>query len=247
MKMGFRNENRVRFQIHLIYKCNLKCKYCNEFMDLLNWDGDETSITLEDLKRGADIIKSKRIQTNKLRIVGGEPTMHMHLKECLELIVKEWLGNRKIVSSNGILPVPNVKGIRYKYSPIGGRRKMNHLPVMISPFDLGIEPKIGFEDPCGQSRYCGRSFDTYGFSPCPNAGPMGRLFGIDPYHSEPVLLGMREMCQHCIYSVGKKVMHKLMREVIEGKINYPTKSYKEGLKRQLDKPTFFKKFRERVN
>ena len=236
----------IRFRIHLTYRCNLNCEYCVQFVDKLKYDED-TDITIRDLVDSARILKFYNIQISLLRITGGEPTLHPLLKECCEVIANKWESHLNVVFSNGQIPVQKIKGMHYSISEIGDIKKVNHKPPMISPFDLGIEPVFGFTIPCTQMNRCGRLFDTYGFSYCASAGSIGRLIGIDPYHSKPVMLGIPEMCQHCPWSLSKSVRVDLAEKVKEGKIKYPTNTYREGLERQLDDPFFFKKFIDRTN
>jgi len=235
----------VRFQINLTYRCNLKCKYCILHLDKLGWTED-SDITLEDLELGAKLVKKYNVQGGWLRVSGGEPTLHPKFRECCEVVFNNWGGYKKTVFTNGVNTYPRGIKLNRIVSPPGSYKKVAHSPTMISPADLGIEPAVGFLYPCSQSTRCGRVFDTYGFSYCPNAGAMGRLFDIDPYQSKPVVLGLPDMCQHCLWSISKPIRKSLMNKAVSGKIDYPTKTYREGLERQLDKPTFFKKFKDRV-
>ena len=111
--------------------------------------------------------------------------------------------------------------------------------------DLGLQPIFGFTRPCRIMIKCGRLFDAFGFSFCPNAGIRGRILRIDPYQPRPVLLGYPSMCQHCIFTLPTNQRTKLWQAVKDGKIEHPTKTYREGLERALEEPVKFKRFQER--
>jgi hypothetical protein len=164
------------------------------------------------------------------------------------VIKKEWPGRKKIVYSNKIIYADkNRVNMKVKWAPIGGVWKARHNPPMISPVDLGLNPKRDFLSNCYFGKRCGRLFDAFGFSFCPVAGQMGRIFNIDPYHSEPVLLGNPEMCRHCAWSQNRRKRFELWVAARDGKLEYPTKTYREAIARSNGEGLrTFKKFEERV-
>ncbi len=244
----YRYRITTKYQINFTYRCNLKCKWCITFKDRLLWP--DSDITVEDIKLGGRIARQYTHQVGKLRIGGGEPLMHPQITECCKAINENWKCRLPVLFTNGTLGHLDKSLMYCKVSPVTeakcGWRKRVHLPPMISPMDLGLQPELGFTKPCKIMNKCGRLFDAFGFSFCPNAGIRGRLLGIDSYQPRPVLLGIPSMCQHCIFTIAsRRKRSQLWEGAMNGKIEYPTKTYKEGLKRALEEPIKFKKFQER--
>ena len=236
----------VRYQISLTYRCNLRCKDCYMFNDHLDWP--DSDITVEDIRKGGQLLKQHGIVIQqKLRIGGGEPTLHPRLKECCLAAREEWKKGVPLIMSNMIESIPSGTKARLRRSPMGEFKLSCHRPQLISPADLGMEPLGGFMRSCKGQKGCGRLFDKWGFAPCVFATGRGRLLGIDPYQPRPILMGQPEMCQHCHHSQPPKMQRKLTDMAIAGKIEYPTKTYREGLERWRDEPVQFRTFRERLS
>jgi len=71
------SDEPIDLEISLTYKCNLDCKYCYAKGLRNNYD----YISFNDIKK---IIKwLKRQNKNKIRLIGGEPTIHPQIKEIL--------------------------------------------------------------------------------------------------------------------------------------------------------------------
>jgi len=234
----------ARFQIVFTYRCNLNCKWCDRFMDSVPWP--DSDMVGGDLAFGLSAIKQSGIEIEQCRIGGGEAKMHPCFASMAYYVRFIW-GNDKIrtsVSTNTL--IPNDKSLEVIYQEAGPKTKSKHTPVMISPYDLGLDPEQGFVSPCRMSRVCGRLFDAFGFAACPYEGPMGRLFGIDPYQAEPVMLGRYDLCCHCVHSLPTKKKKAVWQDALDGKIEFPTKSYREALDRFAEHPTVFKRFQERL-
>jgi hypothetical protein len=240
-------ETFLKYSIVLTYRCNGSCKYCNRFLDIVPWNVD---LSIEDLKAGWKAICETDSTIVKVRITGGEPLMHPNFDECINYINQTWNSKatiRLVVMSNQILPRRPLRKLRYRGFTSQEQKIAAHEPPMISPKDLGLSPIYGTDIICSGQRGCGRLFDPYGFSYCVYSGPIGRVLGIDPYQTYPVLQGQQEMCEHCTYSLDRKVAVKLFQQVRDGKLEYPTKSYKEGVARIKDGVNVdFPKFQERL-
>lgn len=234
----------TRYQINLTYRCNLSCKWCISFID--NIPFEDSDITIEDLKIGGELVKQYGVQDGWLRVSGGESLLHPEVKECCRVIKEFWNGSKKTLFTNGIISVPKGLGIRYIVSPPGIGKKTQHTPPMISPADLGIEPVLGFTRSCAMQSKCGRLFDAFGFSFCPYAGCIGRILKIDPYQSRPILMGLPSMCEHCLWSLSKVDRLRLSEDVKNGRLEYPTKTFREGVERHKEEPIKYKKFQERI-
>jgi len=234
----------MRFQIVFTYSCNMACQYCDRYVDSLPWPN--TDITKEDLRLGLEVVKKSRVHIKQCRITGGEPKVHPSFEELAKYVLETWGDKGRIrtsVSTNMVLKNPRGLGVRWQKYPMAEK---NHVPVMISPYDLGKHPVRGYTTYCRVQCRCGRLFDKFGFASCPYAGPIGRVLGIDPYQSMPVLYGRPDICRHCVHSLDRWDRLKIYKDALAGKIEFPTKTFREGLERFKAEPTEFKTFQERV-
>ncbi len=244
----------IRFGMVLTYRCNASCKHCNRFLNEIPWN--DTDLTLEDLRLGWEAVQRSGLTVEKVRMTGGENLLHPEFEPCMNYINSTWAKNyvgdedkpRTVVFSNGILPRPSLFQVRYNYHKDVKGKIEAHTPPMISPVDLGLTPKRGTGRFCPRRRACGRLFDCHGFATCIFAGAIGRVIGVDPYKPYPVLDGIKEICDHCPWSMGVGGGLNLMQDAVAGKFEYPTKTYAEGLKIvKSGKGIVIPKFQERLN
>jgi hypothetical protein len=235
----------IRVQINLTYDCNMSCHMCIQLQDVLEWK-NPMHINVEDLKLAAEIFEDLGIETRMVRLSGGEPTVHPQYEKCVEAVTKYWKYDRLVVCTNTLVEKP-VEGVtKYRLSPPGWKEP-RHVPWTISPDDLGIKTPTRLPIDCIVMRRCGVLFDSYGFGPCGNANPIGRVLGIDPYRTTPVIRGFSpEMCKHCIGVLNKYQREEIQKDALDGKIEWPSKTYREGIEREKESPTQFKTFRERL-
>jgi len=233
----------VNYQIAVTYRCNWACPHCCELFGVLPSMGPESDLTVEDVEMSGCILKEHGIEVGKCGLTGGEPTLVLNLAELRTAVVRCWRpARRPRVFSNGT----GGKGRGIRVSDAGAKAAKQY-PIMVSPADLGMEPVEGFGTPCWAQIRCGRYFDAFGFSGCPAAPSLGRLFGVDVHEAEPVLLTSRELCRHCIHTVGKRRMSALSHAAATGQIEYPTRTYREALERRRSEGYVrFKSFKERL-
>jgi len=241
--------NSICIGIYLTYRCNLSCDRCYQLANRILWI--DSDISLDDLLIGSHVLKKHNLSTHgTIRVIGGEPTLHPDLVSCVRIIKDEWISEKShaVLCTNGTVKFDEKSvGLRIRYSKPGPRKFQDQRTVLISPFDLGYVPVLGSFNVCDLARRCGRVFDTYGFTFCPYAGTLGQILRIDPYHKSPILMGFPEFCQHCVWSLSNKDRQYIYSLVQAGKVEYPSKSYKEGLARLHGTPFKFRKFQERLN
>ena len=213
-------------------------------LDLVPWS--DSDITIEDIRISGGIIKQCGFSVGRVRVAGGEPTLHKNLTECCDAITKYWGLKRAVVCTNAIIDYPKGISFRNVESSPEHFRKDVHKPPMVSPVDIGLDPVLGFNRLCKFSHRCGALFDAFGFSFCPKAGAIGRLLGIDPYQAEPVLLGNENICKHCPYSLPEELRMQVSSDVRNGIIEYPTETYRNAIRKCKENPMKFKKFQDRL-
>lgn len=110
--------------IFLTRKCNLKCPYC--FADeFVNKENEEFSI--ENFKKVVEFIKADG--TNRIGLIGGEPTVYSHFKEVIEILNADEKIKTVIIYTNGL----NLD----KYLDILGNEKIHFLINCNSASDIG--------------------------------------------------------------------------------------------------------------
>lgn len=235
----------IRFGIAPTYRCNLNCRYCNRGVDKHPWQ--DADLSVEDVEQAGDMVKSAGIKVNKVRVTGGEPTLHPQLKEICDAISERWgIIRWTHVLTNGTTVKTRPRDIKAKYSADRPTDKSKfHRPFSISPDDLGLRGDYGTKWPCEQQTGCGRLFDGFGFSFCVLAGHLGRLLRIDPYSRTPVLQGDPRICKHCLFSLGRRQRWRIWGRWQQGKQEAETKTYREGNAMLAQLPFRFKRWRER--
>lgn len=238
----------IRFGVAPTYRCNLHCLMCNRWIDKFSWQGN-SDVSVEAVRQAGLLLKEYGIKVNKVRVTGGEPTLHPQLKEIVDVIATEWGVCRWThVLTNGTTAKTRPVDIKATYSGGSGvavgTKLSQHRPFSISPADLGMVGKYGTEWPCEQQTGCGRLFDAFGFSFCVIAGSLGRLLRINPYSRTPVLKGNPDICKHCIFSIGRKARWRIWGRWAEGKQEPVTETFAATEDRYRQEPFLFKLWSE---
>lgn len=217
----------IRFGIVPTYACNLKCNMCNRWLDKFNWP--DSDLTTSDVEEAGEMVVAAGIKVNKVRITGGEPTLHPRLAEICDITRDVWKVERcTTVLTNATTKATRPKQIWARYKSTDEKTEKIHHPFSISPNDLGLKGDYGTKYPCEQQMGCGRLFDAYGFSFCVLAGSLGRLLRIDPYSKTPVLEGDPRICKHCIFSVGRKMRWRIWSRWRAGLQEAATRTYRDA-------------------
>lgn len=173
-----------RVEVHVTYRCDLGCLYCNRgCFSHIEFAPD---MSLEYFTKFIDECKSLNFPVKEFVIIGGEPTLH---KDCIEFIklAKDYtdsIGGMVILFSNNyserahsVIEYVKSNNLCVVYEPTFKTKKVNHAEspddfcVFISPTDIG-KKRI---DPCGCYIYCGFSMDSLGYTCCSLGGMISSL------------------------------------------------------------------------
>ncbi len=217
--------------------------------DVLPSSDTDSDITVEDIIIAGRMLESRGIAVGKLRLCGGEPLLHPRIKELYQITKEHWRPKsffRCYSSGKEPLPIAKKSELHLSISP-PSRKIVCHDPVLISPVDHGLPIVQGVDRQCKFARDCGCGFDTYGFTPCPRAWSLGRLFGMDVHRSEPTLLGWTGLCQHCLHSASNKDVQRLVNAAKRGEIEHPSPAFRAALlKRNAEGFLSITKFQKRL-
>ena len=228
----------------------MRCPYCFQMFDQLPCGDEGSDMTEEEMIVAGGMLRDRGIIVRKLRFSGGEPLLHPNVKRLSELAKERWRPTGWFKIFTGGIPA----GMERGDLPRAGRLRWNppkakavfHQPVLVSPLDVGLKMVWGVGRPCKFQAKCGAAFDAYGFSPCTRAWSLGRLFGFEVHSREPSLVGWEELCRHCLHSVSEADRLKVRRDVLAGKMEYPSRTFRWAIKRRRAKGFLpLKRFGER--
>ena len=95
-----RLSHKKTLELHVTDHCNLNCKSCSHYAPV----ADEYYISLEELEGYYNNIKNRGlIFFSTLRLMGGEPLLHPHITEIIELSRAYFSDINIVLVSNGII------------------------------------------------------------------------------------------------------------------------------------------------
>lgn len=127
-----RTQEEMTFEISLADHCNLSCQMCDHYSQL----SDEWCVGLESFER--DMIRMGELFDHKIgavTLLGGEPTLHEDLIECVKITRREFPEGEVIILTNG------VRLLELEHSPKGNlweacRDYDVHISVTVYPIKL---------------------------------------------------------------------------------------------------------------
>jgi hypothetical protein len=176
--------------INFTFACNLACVGCDRASFIK--PQHSPPMTRERLGRFLDEVKSTGIELKRMRIVGGEPTLHPDFLEMTAMLLRyaedtEYRCNVRIFSNHYTQRTRDLLDEVHRRHPklqmMGEhKRKSAVFPPMtryeyVSPKDAGIHCPW----PCtnmGSRGKCGSGVDQVGYSLCPTAGPIDASLGL---------------------------------------------------------------------
>lgn len=217
----------INLSVNITYRCNVTCGHCNRGIGGMDWR-HVRDMTVEDAQRIVDGVQSVGQEVHKVKLLGGEPTIHKQLPELVEVFLP--ICNMLWVVTNGMKPVsdlpPLPKRARYKVMPLNEK---DHHAFFVSPTDLGLEKHMMKDlNQCTAMLLCGRGVEPEGFMQCSVARTLLEAMGKDPLphiYPEPVTEPDYEICRHCPMSMGTRQNKKLTWHVAAGRVKCPSKSF----------------------
>jgi hypothetical protein len=193
-------------EIHLTYRCNLRCRCCNRCSFL---DPPHTpDMTREDVLGFFAQARALRWEP-KIIIIGGEPTRHPHFEELVHLCAEQsdqrvevWSNGYSRATQQALARISSVAEVFEETFKRRGSVVHPQQDVYCAPVDLGGSRPI-----CGQhaSRKCGISVDAAGYTPCCMGGAVDGVLGLgartrvlaDLWDADKVARQTRLLCDHC--------------------------------------------------
>lgn len=124
-----RNQIRIdRIEIFLTSRCTLNCEKCISYIPYFQ---RKTDISLEQLKKDADILFQKVDYVYKLKLLGGEGLLYPHIIEYVNYLYEHYskkIGTIRIGTNGTILPDADILNMCRK----------NHVILDISDYSIAV-------------------------------------------------------------------------------------------------------------
>lgn len=173
--------NRNQIEIDITYRCNLKCLNCNRSTTRAPQMLD---INIDAIHAFIYETKSRGIRWRRIRVLGGEPTLHPHFHEIINLLRSYRESNRACsieIVTNGygeevnvaLSSLPDDIWIENSRKTPGPQR--NFRPFSCAPIDDNRYAHASFANGCQIMSACGMGLTPLGYFPCAIAGGIDRI------------------------------------------------------------------------
>jgi hypothetical protein len=231
-------------EIQLLLACNWSCVACDQHSQFTQIAFIKRgTMTLAQVQNFIAEMREHNAYFGRLRLVGGEPSIHPKFAEMVQLLQAELVDaghvGRLEVVTNGSKPEkidPVRKLLRVRTSDDGDKQKHHTANLIHTPFTLGYEGK-----PCSAPWHCGISLNYYGYFPCSSGAGIARLQDwmrwqrlTLPLSRDRPCNAVREnwpdlgdLCGHCYHAL--KPEHKVKCGTSDPEKNLPGPGIKEHL------------------
>jgi len=196
-------------EMDITYKCNLKCANCNRSCAQLP---SRIEMSVEQVEKFIQESIENRVYWKRIRILGGEPTLHSRFFDIIELLLHyrknfnpdvrlvlctNLFGN-KVKDIIGRLPEEVSIKSTVKTSPVNLFRPFNMAPV-----DTWYNRFSDYSCGCRIIEDCGLGLTPSGYYMCAIAGGIDRVFGFDrgrealPSPDDAMADQMKVFCRLC--------------------------------------------------
>ncbi len=168
-------------EIDITYQCNLKCNNCNRSSAQAP---DKIHIGLEEISQFVEDSLCQHRSWRKIRILGGEPTLHTELNEILSELHRLKIAQPDLciqLVTNGYGPrVNTVISKLPDWLSIENSAKTDSIqpdfgPFNLAPVDSWYHKFSDYSNGCDIARTCGLGLTPQGYYPCAVAGGIDRV------------------------------------------------------------------------
>jgi len=178
--------HRRRIEIDVTWACNLNCYNCNRSCEQAP---TTERMTLEQIRRFVADSVARGIRWERIRLLGGEPTLHPDLFEIIDALRVY----RDVHSRDTQLEVatyghgPRVRAVLARLpsdvTVIDTAKRSLVQPHFksfnVAPQDLRAYRRADYRNGCWIIEACGSGLGPYGFYPCAIAAGIDRVAGLD--------------------------------------------------------------------
>lgn len=175
--------SRTRIELDVTWACNLRCFNCNRSCEQAP-TGE--GMTVEQVARFVDESLAAGKRWERIRVIGGEPTLHPRFAEILDELrrYKDAVPDVLVeVATHGhgertravLAALPGWVAVEdtRKETPAQPFQAFN-----VAPADLPAYAGADFANGCPVTEVCGVGLGPYGYYPCAVAAGIDRVFGL---------------------------------------------------------------------
>lgn len=201
--------SRSLLELDITYACNLHCYNCNRSV---RQAPQALHLPVEKLRMWVDewIARGKRWE--RIRILGGEPTLHPHFQEIMTELLRyrQWSPRTLLVlvtNGHGAEVASRLQTLSRKVW-VENSQKQSNLQPTFGPFNLAPidDPHFDgadFSNACAIASRCGMGLTPLGYYPCALAGGIDRITGEGlgvqnlPSDKDDMLPAAEKFCRLC--------------------------------------------------
>ena len=170
-------------EIQILLQCNFSCAPCDAFSNYhgVHWIKKGT-MSLKQIKHFEEEMRDNNAYLGRVRLLGGEPTMHPKLEEICQIM--KGLQNdghihvvEMVTNASNMEKANEVKKYinKIRRSDLNEKNKTMVANLVHTPKSLGVAPFI-----CSAPRFCGLSLNAFGYFPCSADAGLARLLNDVP-------------------------------------------------------------------
>ncbi|MBU0550607.1 radical SAM protein [Myxococcota bacterium] len=201
--------SRDLIEVDITYACNLSCQNCNRSVSHAK---QALHMKVADITRFVDESISRGKRWRRIRILGGEPTLHPKFNEIIEELLRyhAWFPECIVeVVTNGhgshvqakLADLP--EAIWIDNSEKESSVQPDFGPFNLAPIDDPRYQSADFSNGCAVLRDCGMGLTPLGYYPCAVAGGIDRVLGAGlgestlPTDDDDMLKATGRLCGLC--------------------------------------------------
>jgi uncharacterized Fe-S cluster-containing radical SAM superfamily protein len=218
---GYRfNPNHKLIEIDITYDCDLKCFNCDRSC---RQAPSKEYMSTKQLKKFIDESIEQDRRWDRIRLLGGEPTLHPNIleilnlfaeykrdnspKTCIQLVTNGFgkKSNTVTSESSSMIEIENT----HKKTTAQDFESYN-----IAPVDIFRYMYSDYSNGCWITDSCGIGLTRYGFYPCAAGGAIDRVLGLDigkkklPHVDDGMRRQLDTLCRYCGHFKFKEVINK---------------------------------------
>jgi hypothetical protein len=200
--------SRSRIELDITWACNLRCFNCNRSCEQAP-TGE--GMTVEQVRRFVDESLACGQRWERIRVLGGEPTLHPRFFEVLDELLRYRATVPEVVievatHGHGERTVAVLARLPAGITVEDTRKESAVQPFQafnVAPIDLPAYDGADFANGCPVTEVCGVGLGPYGYYPCAVAAGIDRIFGMElgrrrlPADDDDLHDQLRAFCRLC--------------------------------------------------
>lgn len=202
--------SRDAIELDITWACNLRCHNCNRSV---RQAPTAERMGLAQVRAFVDESRRSSVRWRKVRLVGGEPTLHPEFAAIVALL-RAWRDEEGGVVEIQVATNGHGDAVRAALAALPadvtvddsaktGNEQPHFGDFNVAPRDLPEYARADFRNACWVAEGCGMGLTPYGYYPCAVAGGIDRVLGLGlgrprlPSHDDDMADELAALCQWC--------------------------------------------------